>query len=123
MAINPEFNNDFSLDFSTEPSDVIGIQTDAVLRYSSSHTIYEKIVKCTVKAHELKYTYNPTTLTDQSDSGSEINSIFINSEFTPYVTTVGLYNEANELLAIAKFDYPVKLPKHTDITFIIRIDF
>lgn len=121
--INSEFNLDYNFDFSTAPPDEIGIQTDVVLTYQSSHTVYEKIIKCTVKAHELKYTYNPTTLTDPSDPTSNINSIFINSEFTPYVTTVGLYNDANELLAIAKFDYPVKMPKHTDITFVIRIDF
>lgn len=121
--VNVEFNNDYSLDFATEPSDEIGIQTDAVLRYQTRHTIYEKVIKCTVKAHELKYTYNSTTLTDPTDPESDINEIFINSEFTPYVTTVGLYNEANELLAIAKFEYPVKLSKHTDMTFVIRIDF
>jgi hypothetical protein len=121
--IQENFSLDYGVDFATTPPDDIGIQTDAVLTYNSSHTIYEKVIKCTVKAHELKYTYNPSTLVDPTDPESNINSIFINSEFTPYVTTVGLYNEANELLAIAKFDYPIRLPKHTDITFVIRIDF
>jgi hypothetical protein len=40
----------------------------------------------------------------------------------PYVTTIGLYNENQELMMVAKLAQPVKLNPYTDTNFIIRID-
>jgi hypothetical protein len=44
------------------------------------------------------------------------------SEFNPYVTSVGLYNDQHELLAVAKLSRPIKKPKEYDISFTIRFD-
>lgn len=116
-AFNESYNESFDIGTVVDPI------INTTLSYKSNQTIFEKIVKCTVKVHELKYTLNPTTLLDPFDPFSDINPIFINSDFTPYVTTIGLYNDSNELLAVAKLEYPVKLPNTSDITFVIRIDF
>jgi len=42
--------------------------------------------------------------------------------FAPMITSVGLYNENNELLAVAKLARPVKKPTDLPITFKVSID-
>ena len=44
------------------------------------------------------------------------------SNFKPYVTTVGLYNEGGELLVVGKLGQPIKMSDETDTTFVIRYD-
>ena len=44
------------------------------------------------------------------------------SDFRPYATTIGLYNENNDLLVVGKLATPYPIPSNTDITFIVRWD-
>ena len=44
------------------------------------------------------------------------------SEFAPYVTTIGLYNDNNDLLAIGKLAHPIKNDPELAIRFVIRFD-
>lgn len=44
------------------------------------------------------------------------------SAFEPYITTVGLYNDANELLAVAKLGQPIPKSNKTDMTVVVKID-
>jgi len=41
---------------------------------------------------------------------------------TPYVTSIGLYNDKHELLAVAKMSTPVQRTSNVDQVFIIRFD-
>jgi hypothetical protein len=56
-----------------------------------------------IKNGEYNYTSNPSFI---SGSGNLIYSNFINSPQT-YMTTVGMYNNNNELLAVAKLSKPL----------------
>jgi hypothetical protein len=47
---------------------------------------------------------------------------YITDEFSPYVTTVGLYNDANDLLAVAKMSSPTPISPNTDMTFLVKFD-
>ena len=40
-----------------------------------------------------------------------------------YITTVGLYSSANELLAIAKLSEPLKKDPSTEFTIRVRLDY
>ena len=40
-----------------------------------------------------------------------------------YITTVGLYSSANELLAIAKLSEPLKKDPSNEITLRVRLDY
>ena len=40
----------------------------------------------------------------------------------PFITTVGLYNNANDLMAVAKLARPLKKPKDLPLTFKVQID-
>jgi len=44
------------------------------------------------------------------------------SYFDPYVTTVGLYNNNQELLAVGKMAQPLPTSKTTDTTILVNID-
>lgn len=88
------------------------------LFFLNQHVIYEKVVKCTVKNYEFNFSYNPSMLI----SGSSVKCFVTGSDFHPYVTTVGLYNDSNDLLAVAKFGQPVPMPTETDISFIVKMD-
>ena len=44
------------------------------------------------------------------------------SLFKPYVTTIGLYNEDNELLVVGKLGQPIRTSDETDTTFVLRWD-
>lgn len=85
--------------------------------WESTLPIYTYNVHCKVLNSEFNLTYNPTI-----QSGSEVLSKFEDPEFTPYVTTVGLYNGAQELLAVAKLNRPIPKSQNTDMTFIINLD-
>jgi hypothetical protein len=88
--------------------------------FSSSITIYETQYKCTARENEFNFSLNPTLL---SGSNNDILYSFATSSlFQPYVTTVGLYNEAQQLLAVGKLSQPLPLSPTTDTTILINID-
>ena len=88
--------------------------------FSSSLTIYETQYKCTARENEFSFSQNPTIL---SGSNNDILYDFATgSYFSPYVTTIGLYNEQQQLLAIGKLAQPLPLSATTDTTILINID-
>jgi hypothetical protein len=57
------------------------------------------------------------------ESGGQIYHDFVTgSYFSPYVTTVGLYNKSNELVVVGKFPRPLPISLQTDTTYIINFD-
>ncbi len=87
---------------------------------SGSYTIYSTQYKCTAEPYEFNYTLNPTSL---SGSAVDYDPSLVNSvEFMPYVTTIGLYNENQELMMVGKLSQAVKLNPYTNTNFIVRID-
>jgi hypothetical protein len=80
----------------------------------------ERTIKCTIKDHEMGYSYNPTLLV--SGSKETMVSFASGSDFTPYATTVGFYNDSNDLLMVAKFSQPIPISPDTDTNFVIRMD-
>jgi hypothetical protein len=92
---------------------------NVTLRFKNEYIIYEQEVRCKVGENDFNFTNNPTVTTDNSGS---IASFATGSDFSPYVTTVGLYNENSELLAVAKLSQAISLSSVTDTTFVIRYD-
>lgn len=88
--------------------------------FQSSRTIYETQYKCTIRPDEFNYSLNPSLISGSTD-GTPYNFV-TGSYFAPYVTTIGLYNENQELLAVAKLGQPLPTSRTTDTTVIINID-
>lgn len=106
----------------THPDFVASYSDDAIkprLRFKSTKEIHTHNTHCTVLAEELNYTLNPTT-TIANTSGS-IAAKFLEDEFTPYVTTVGLYNSSNELIAVGKLAQPTPKSDQTDMVFVVKV--
>ena len=109
------------------------------LGLTAETTIYVNEVKCRVLENDFNYSQNPTVfkyITRITGSAAlpfysssvgiitdgTITDNLTGSAFNPYVTTVGLYNEVNELLVVGKLATPYPIPENTDITFIVRWD-
>lgn len=69
---------------------------------------------------EFNYTTNPSFIT--GSTGEVIYSQFINNPQT-YITTVGLYNDANELLAVAKLSRPLVKDFTKEALIRVKLDF
>ena len=90
--------------------------------FESTITLYESQYKCNIKENEYNFSQNPTIISSSSNSGI-INDFATGSYFSPYVTTVGLYNNDKQLLAVGKLSQPLPLSSTTDINILINLDF
>ena len=92
--------------------------------YTASFQASEELLTynyhCYVGPNEFNYTYNPSVLSG-SLSGS-LEDFVTGSEFRPYVTSVGIYNSANELLAVGKLGQSTPILPDTPYTFVVKID-
>jgi hypothetical protein len=89
--------------------------------FESTITIYESQYKCTIRENEFNSTQNPTIVSSSSNSGI-ISDFATGSYFSPYITTVGLYNNDKELVAVGKLAQPLPLSPTTDVNIIINLD-
>ena len=108
-----EIGNDFT----------IGIDNNIqILQFQGSHLIYEHEYQCTVQEHEYNATTNLSAREIPSSTSHTLANFTTSSFFKPYVTTIGLYNDANELLVVGKLGQPVRMSDETDTTFVVRYD-
>ena len=95
--------------------------------FSSSYTIYETQYKCTIDESEFNFSQNPSIISSSVNNNVNTSSgvpydFATGSFFSPYVTTVGMYNNNYELLAVGKLAQPLPTSKTTDTTILINID-
>jgi hypothetical protein len=88
--------------------------------FQSSRTIYETQYKCTIRPDEFNFSLNPSLISGSTE-GTLYNFV-TGSYFSPYVSTVGFYNEAQELLMVAKLGQPLPTSVTTDTTILVNID-
>ena len=75
---------------------------------------------CNVLSGEYNHSQNPSFF--KGDNAALVNTSFI-SEPNTYITSVGLYNDNNELLAVAKLSKPFKKDQNTEALIKVRLDF
>jgi len=104
---------------------ILNVKDCTNISFNSTVTKYEYEAICTMEPNEFCVTLNPSTRYTGSYSSSYADWIqpqFTGSVFSPYVTTVGLYNDSGELLIIGKTSHPVKKSMKNTMNFIIRFD-
>ena len=106
-ASNPVINNFVS-------------SSNVICSFTSSFDIYETQYKCTVRANEFNFSQNPSLISGSTDG--TLYGFASSASFNPYVTTVGLYNDFYELIAVAKLATPLPLSDITDTNIIINLD-
>ena len=92
--------------------------------WSSSVTLYEHQYKCTIRENEFGYSLNPSLLTGSisTDNNTTYKDFATGSYFSPYITTVGLYDNDQNLLAIGKLSVPTKVPMNADLEIQVAFD-
>jgi len=87
---------------------------------NSQETITSDFVFCRARNAEFNYTENPSFIS--GSTGAVLYDLFVNSP-TTYITTVGLYNDSNELLAVAKLSKPLKKDFTKEALVRVKLDF
>ena len=94
--------------------------SNVTMSFASTFTIYETQYKCNIRESEFTFSLNPSLL---SGSTNEVIYDFATgSAFSPYITTVGLYNENQDLLAVGKLSQPLPSSPTTDMNILINLD-
>ena len=89
------------------------------LTWQSSQPIYTYNYHCPIKENEFNFSSYPSSLKDSSGS---ISDNVTGSYFNPYFTTVGLYNDANELVAVGKMAQPTPVSDNNETTVVVKLD-
>ena len=122
------------------------------LTYKAQVTLREHSYTCVIGEGEMNSSTNISTTTDRSGSisvsGSDswrlfppghaaaksgsykhfyeqsptYNNFVTHSDFQPYITKVGLYNDFNELVAIGQLSHPIKNEKELSLGINVRFD-
>lgn len=95
------------------------INLGASFRLNSQETITSDYVFVRARNSEFNYTENPTFI---DSVGEVIYDDFINNPQT-YITTIGMYNDSNELLAVAKLSRPILKDFTKESLVRVKLDF
>lgn len=98
----------------------VGILEGSHFTLNSQETITSDYVFIRAQNSEFNYSANPSFIS--GSSGQVIYSSFINAPQT-FLTTVGLYNDNNELLATAKLSKPLKKDFTKEALIRVKLDF
>ena len=66
--------------------------------------------------------YNGSALSGYTGNSDKVFGFITGSSFTPYITTVGLYNNNQELIAVGKLSQPLQSSRNTDTTLLVNFD-
>lgn len=89
------------------------------IKLNSEETISSQYAFIRVRNSEFNYSTNPSNITG---SGDLRHNVMINSPQT-YITTVGMYNDNNDLLAVAKLSQPLLKDFTKEALVRIKLDF
>ena len=94
--------------------------TDCNLEFKNTYKMEEHEYMCNIGKEEFNASTNHSILSDIPTK--TLKGIVSSSEWNPYITTVGLYDQDNELLAVGKLGQAIKKSEKYDTSFIIRFD-
>ena len=87
---------------------------------NSEETISSDFIFIRARNSEFNYSENPSFIS--GSTGEVLFQSFINAPQT-YVTTVGLYNDTNELVAVAKLSRPLEKDFTKETLVRVKLDF
>ena len=87
----------------------------------SAEKVSSKNYSVYLRYDQYNYTNNPSYYTT-TNGVREILSVFKDNPIT-YITTIGLYNDSNELLAVAKLSRPIQKSKDKAALIRVRLDY
>lgn len=101
----------------------MGSGSNTAITFQNITNINSSLIFCRAGADEFNYSSNPT----YTDTSNRIVVIDVGQEDTQqsftYITSVGLYDANDNLLAVAKLSRPVQKNSERDLTLRLRLDF
>jgi len=96
---------------------------ETAMTFQNVTNINSTIFFCRANPDSFNYSSNPTFTDDNNrivviDEGEELDQ-----EAFTFVTSIGLYDDNNNLLGVAKLSRPVLKDSERDLTFKVRLDF
>jgi hypothetical protein len=98
---------------------IVSGSATSTFQLKSSETVSSRYFFTRVKNSEFNYTSNPSII---DENGNLLYTTLINNPQT-YVTTVGMYNDNNELLAVAKLSKPLTKDFTKEALIRIKLDY
>ena len=92
----------------------------ANVKFKNTTRITENLFTCEAKATEYNQTFNPSTI--KNHKTKELHNYTSGDRWNPYITRIGLYNDAGELLVIGSLAQPIFKMVDYDMTFVVRFD-
>ena len=118
IGFNPTVNapgTDDNIDFQTYQL----VSASAYFELQSAENVSAHYFFTRVKNQDFNYTTNPSII---DANGNLIYTTLINNPQT-YITTVGLYNDSNELLAVAKLSRPLVKDFTKEALIKVKLDY
>ena len=109
----------------THPStSYAGIAKHCTMSFKNTYEIQEHEYTLNVKRGEYNFTMNPSIIekTATGSKQSKISDYITETDWDPYISTVGLYNDAGQLLVIGKLSRPLRKEDGYDTTIVVRYD-
>lgn len=98
----------------------VAVSGGASFALNSQETVTSDYVFVRARNSEFNYSENPSFIS--GSTGEVIYSSFVNSPQT-YITTIGLYNDSNDLLAVAKMSRPLLKDFTKEALVRVKLDF
>jgi hypothetical protein len=96
------------------------INSGSLFTLNSQESVTSDFIFVRPRSSEFNYSENPSFVT--GSTGEVLYSSFINNPQV-YITTIGMYNDANELLAVAKLSRPLLKDFTKEALIRVKLDF
>jgi hypothetical protein len=118
IGLNTDYRSDAD---GNNPEDLYSRIEDAGhFTLNSQENITSDFIFVRARNAEFNYSANPSFIT--GSTGEVLYNAFINSPQS-FITTIGLYNDSNELLAVAKLSKPLKKDFTKEALIRVKLDF
>ena len=119
INLSPDRSNNIANITNTEKI-FTSISGAASFKANSEETITSDFAFIRVRNNEFNYSTNPSFIS--SSTGELTQETFVESPVT-YMTTIGLYNDAGDLLAVAKLSKPLQKDFTKEALIRVKLDF
>jgi hypothetical protein len=98
--------------------------TNVQVQFTSSVKLFEHNIRVKLNPTDFLYSvYNPSANKNMfTGSSTTPLELMASQSLYPYITTIGLYNPDNELVAVAKVSNPIQRTDYSVQTFVVKFD-
>jgi hypothetical protein len=121
-TIHPKYKNVLLGHSGTQIYTSQSINTGFSVEFRGQNKLYEHEIVCKIPAAQFNFSTNPTLKLNNYSDVEDFKPFVTGSDFRLYFTTIGLYNDNYELLAIAKLANPLPKYEDKDINIIVKFD-